>query len=296
MDPVAFTSSGAVAPPSADQPAQISDPSLGAGIPSGFPDPTQTAPVAASPDAAALPPLGSTPSPTAPAASPPEPDYRSLYQQSEQQRQQTEQEAQQLRAFQQQFQQALAQAETQAQEQERAQAAQSRIDQAQQVAASLAPEDGMAYLRRVYDAELGRERQEKVQIAQQAQVQQQQVIERLTAPLYAQHLARTHGLPAEYADRLATLQDGRQMDAYLPVIKAEHAKAEQAQRERQDLLTQLDQLRRSMQAGQLANSGAHLAPGGGTNPALPQGGAVDWREPNSLFRESGVAELLGLRQ
>lgn len=292
MDPVDFAS-GAVAPP----PAAVPE-----GQPAGFQtDGQPTAPPvqpavdpSQAPGAAVSPPFGGVPGtpaqPTAPTGNPlgaPPTDYRALYETQQS-------ELQQARQFQQQFQQALATAQAQAAEEERSRQAQSRIDQAQQVASSLSPEDGFAYLRRVYDAELVRERQEKQQIAQSAQSQLQQVVERLSLPQYARHLAQQHGLTPEYEQMLAMLPDGRQMDAYVPVLKAQAAKAEQDRRERQDLQNKFDQMMRSMQAGQLANSGAHVAGGGGTAPVLP-GSQVDWRQPQSLLAEEGVAEFLGLR-
>ncbi len=290
MDPTVL-SFGAEPSPSAVSP----DPSAPASPPqesSSGPPPVSgeatPAPVATAPDTAAPPSSPASAGTPTTTPGPAEPDYRALYEQIAPEFQQQKQAFSQI-------QQLMALAQQQAAEEEASRAVQSRVEEAQRFAANLAPEDALAYMRRVTDAELARERQEKAAIAQSMQAQQQQLIERVTAPLYAQHLAETHNLPPEYAKRLAMIPDGRQMDAYLPLLKAEATKAAQDAKERADLLAQLDQLRRSVQAGQLAQNGAHVPGGVGVSPIAGQGGSVEAGSTAHLMSIPGVAEFLGLR-
>jgi hypothetical protein len=287
MDPVV---AGAVAPPPAAAPSPVpGEPQPGAlGASAALaPPPTEGAPPqpgAEAPVAAALPPQPATP------PGPPEPDYKAILAQQQQ-------ELAAHRAFAEQFQAALAQAQAQQAEAERAQQAQSRLDAATALAQNLAPEDGYAHLKRVYDAELARERQEKAQIAaqqQQAALAQQeqmrQAIERMTAPVYAKHLQQTHGLPPEYEQRLAAYGDGHVMDRVLPGLKAEWQTRQADAQKIAALQAQLDQFSRSVQAQALAQSGAHVASGVGVAPAAPLPAGVEKGSDahlNALLRAAG---------
>lgn len=193
-----------------------------------------------------------------------------------------------------QVQQLMAVAQEQAAESDAAQARQTRLGQARQVATNLDHDAALDYMARFHEQEIGQERAARAQQQQQAQWQQQAMIERVTAPLYAQHLATQHGLPPEYAQRLGMLPDGRQMDAYLPVLKREHEAAQRQATEMATLRTQLDQFNRSLQANALAQNGAHVPSGVGVMPTMSQ--QMNGIEPGSdphLLSIPGVADFLG---
>jgi hypothetical protein len=285
MDPV--VAPGAVAPPpaaaapvAAAVPEPPHHPLLAGSVPvpqDAPPQPTEGAPPtegAVAPGAAASPLAGSTTTePVQPQPqSPDQPDWQALLAQQNA-------ELQQHRAFAAQVEQAMAQAAQMQAEAERAQAAQSRLDQAAQVAGNLAPEDGMAYIRRIYEAELAQERQDKLQttqrMAQQYQAQAQAERELLATPVYARHLQETHGLPPEYEQRLLAYGNGRAMDMALPGLKAEWQARQADQQRIAALQAQLDQFSRSVQAQALAQSGAHVASGVGVAPVMPAGTGVE---------------------
>jgi len=293
MDPTQFAP-GAGAPPSAAEPTLL-DPNtgLGASEVGGTPIPEAVTPVAGAtqpiagmgaPDAAATPP--STPSTaTQPAAPQFAPEQVAQWQQDAQRFAQVRQELQQLAQAQ----------ERQRQEAEAERLSQQRIDAIYATARNMEPEAGIEYIRQQEGVERARLRGEVQQIQQQSQQQLYQALQQASAPLYAQHLAKTNGLPAEYAERLAMLPP-QQMDAYLPVLLQEYRNAQAIQTQLQQALAQIDQLRRSQQAGTMAAQGVQTGAGAGVSPVPGNpNGNVQPGSPDHLLSLPGVAALFGMR-
>jgi hypothetical protein len=161
-----------------------------------------------------------------------------------------------------------AQAEQQRQEQQVAETFRSRRDQIYENARNLAlsPEDQMAYIRRHEDQEMAILQGAVGQIRQQAEQEKFRAVAAVAAPQYAAHLASQHRLPAEYAQRLAMLPP-QQMDSYVPVLVQEYQQRAQQEQRYNEVLTQLDQLRRSQQAGVMVASGAHTVTNATPTPA-----------------------------
>lgn len=203
------------------------------------------------PDAAAASATPQTQAPPADAV-----DYRAIVEQMAPRYQQYEQAFTELRGM-------MAQAEQQRQEQEARTAAQQRIDRAYQLAETMPPEDGYRHIRQSEDMERANLLNQINAIRQQAQQQTWQVASVFAAPLYADELGRQHNLPPDMIQRLKMIGDPRQMDSYVPAMKAELAQRHQQDAKYQSLLTQLDQLQRTQQANAAQATGAHTVGNGG---------------------------------
>jgi len=172
------------------------------------------------------------------------------------------QEAQQFRQLQAELQQlAREQQARQQQEAEQTRLAQAR-EQIRAQAMNMAPEDAITYIDRQYDQLLADQARQQQMNEQKLQQQFFATLTEATRPAYAHHLAQTHGLPAEYEQRLQMLPP-QQMDQYIGVLVQEYQVAKTQQENYQKLMQELDQIRRSQTANGLAASGAHNV--GGVN-------------------------------
>ncbi len=246
-------------------------------------EPTGAAPVAATSPSSPTAPV------TTPVAAPPSPSISEQeFAESRRKAEQFDQLVNELRSLEN-------QKRTQEAEQRRSQEVQSRLEMAFTTAQNLAPEDSMSYLRRVVENEVAQLHQERQRVAQEVQAQYMAAMEQMSAPVYAAKLAGDHKLPPEYAQRLMMIPP-REMDRYVPILKAEAEAAAKAQREYQAVLDQLEQLRRSQQAGEIASTGAHTVsegsmtpPGGGSGSSLPKGTI------EHLLSLPGMARIAGVR-
>ncbi len=300
MDSQVFGASS-VAPLAADQaPASVTPdvtPQQPMSVPNFVPIGTpEFAPSAAPSDT----PPPATPDSPAPPAPSNEPDYRALYEQAAPQVQQYQQMWQQVE-------QAARQAEQQRQEEAAQAQFRSRRDTIYDTANRMPPEDAFQYIRRNEDQEIANLYNQIGQIRQASQQQAYQAVRQVSGPLYAQHLADTHQLPKEYAQRLAMLPP-EQMDGYLPVLKQEYQRSTQQQHQAdqryQDLLQRFDQLSRTQQAQGLMASGAHTVT---TETSAPAAVVQPMAYPNTVNPGSAesrnllmsmdprVAEMFGYR-
>ncbi len=169
------------------------------------------------------------------------------------------------------LQQMALQAEQQRREQEAERTFQSRRESIYETARNLAlsPEDQLAYIRRHEDQEVANLRAEVQRVRQEAEQQKYAAVAQIAGPMYAQNLARQHQLPDEYAQRLAMLPP-QQMDHYLPVLVQEYQQRQQQEQRYNEVLQQLDQLRRSQQAGAIAATGAHTVTNATPTPSSVQ--------------------------
>lgn len=257
MDPTQFPANGAVAQPS------YADPGQGTPAESQVAGDNQGQPGAADASATPPPPTDSI-------------DYRAALEALVPRYQQYEQAFGELRQM-------MAAAQQQQAETEFRTAAQQRIDRAYQIAETMPPEDAFRYIRQVEDQERAGLHQTIQQVRQQAQVQTYQVAAQISAPLYAIELGKRYSLPPDMVDRLQTIGDPRQMDGYLPALRAELSQRQQSDQKYQALLTQIDQLQRSQQANALDASGAH-------NPGNP--GAPTITTPSGTFEAGSRDHLL----
>lgn len=212
-------------------------------------------------------------------------DYRALYEQAAPRMQQYEQAMGELRQL-------AAQAQQDQQEHQARTASQQRIDRIYQVAETMPPEDMARYIRQSEEQERAGLYGQIQQIRQQAQQREYQVAATFAAPLYAQHLAQTNGLPPEAAQRLAMMPP-QQMDAYVPALRAEYAQRAQMAQEHQQLLAQIDQLQRGQMANNVSQTGAHT--GGGTGVPTGTNGAAAIEKGSNAHLLSIAGDLFGVR-
>lgn len=255
MDRTPYASDAEAAPPAAEPQIDIQETIPGRLSGRSVPAP-EFAPVVTepAPDAAAAPAV----------VEEPRFDPQAVYAMAEQNRQ--------YQQAMQQLQQLAAQQEAQRQEQETNARFTSQRDAIYQTANQMAPEDAAQFIRRNEDQLHAAYDQRIRQIQEMAQRQMYETVAQVAAPRYASELAKQHGLPAEYAERLAMLPP-QQMDAYLPALKREWQDNQKAQGQYQDLLKKFDQLSRSQQAQQIAAGGAHVAGGVGATPLAADGSA-----------------------
>lgn len=287
MDRTSFAPDAGAPAFAADPNAQAAVTGMAASGMGGIPTPEAVTPPIAdmgAPDAAASP-SSTTPVPP----SPPTPQFTAeqvaQWQRESQQFAQLQQELRQFAADQQ-----RAQAEANAQRE-----SDERVASIYTQAANMEPEAGFAFVRQQTGLEMARLRGEVQRIQQQSQQQMYAAVAQVAAPLYAQELAKKHGLPAEYAERLAMLPP-QQMDAFLPVLQREHQQNQQIQQQLQGALAQIDQLKRSQQAGALAGQGVQTGAGAGVSPVSANPGNVSAGSRDHLLSLPGVAEAFGIRR
>jgi hypothetical protein len=244
MDPTQFSQDGAVTQPT------FADPSQG-GLAQANADPQVTGDAAGLQDQSGAPVASETPQ------SPAEPqvDYLGLWNQAAPRLQQYEQAFGQLQSM-------MAQAQQQAEEQAARTEAQSRIDRIYQLAETMPPEDSLRFIRQSEDQERANLFHQINTIRQRSEQEKWQVASQIAAPLYAVELGKQHQLPQDMIDRLQMMPP-QQMDAYVPVLKAELAQRTKQQAEYQALLSQMNQLKLSQQANAMAATGAHNGGTGG---------------------------------
>lgn len=291
MDSTQFPQGAVAAPPAADPTTQQPGTGLGTGAPGDSQQigiPPGTTIQQGAPDAAATPlePTGSS-SPSSSAA-PALPYTLEQIQQLEARARQFDQVTQELTQL-------ARQQEQSTREQAAATEAENRLNQAYQLAERMEPPEALTFLRNFQTQERARYEGQMRQIRTESEQQAMQMVAQVAAPLYAQDLAKQHGLPPEYAQRLAMLPP-QQMDIYVPVLKREHEASLATQNQLKQVLAELDQLKRNGQAQALATSGAHDGGNAGVSPVLPgtngQGPVPGSRE--HLLSQPGVARLLGI--
>lgn len=283
MDQTTFSGAGTAV--TAANPEQQTSPSGGEFQPQGGVPPvvetTQGAPVTA----ASPPESNAGQGQSAQASAYSEDDIR-RWQQAERERNQIVQELQTL----------AAQQQRQQEDQRYQSEVQARLQTAYQTAENMEPTQAIEYIRRAEEHErallAGRIRETE----QQYEQRMMQTLAQVTAPLYAQELAKQNGLPPEYAERLAALNP-YQMDHYVPVLKREYEQTKAVQDQLKTVLARLEQYERNNQAEQLADSGVHTPGGTGASPAATGNGNanLDRGSREYLLSKPGVAQLFGLR-
>lgn len=255
MDPTRFFS-GQTANDGSAAPANTSDatgstaPSDASQVSSGVPEQAQHPPQAGQPqgqqaqvDPSGQPQETPTPDPTAERLA------------------QLERENQQFRGTFSQFQHALAQQATQAQRQQAQQQFEQRITDAQATANTMSPADGLEYMARQQKAIVSDLFGVVDRAGQQFEQEKRQLEYTLGTPLYVKHLIQEAGLPAETEKRLMALGNPDLIRAQIPYFKQEHER-------NQELTNRLDQLSRSMQAGQMVQNGAGAVGGSIAPPSI----------------------------
>lgn len=181
----------------------------------------------------------------------------------------------------------LQQAALEAQEHQARQASEDRRAQMYQMAQGMDAHSAAEFIRRFEDQERAALHQTVQSVRQQAQQQTYAVAARIAAPLYAQDLARQHGLPPEYAEELAQMPP-EYMDRMLPSIKQRAARD-------QAIRAELQNLKRDQQAAQMQATGAYTVGGGTGIPATASSrvtpGSPDYDSKEhlrQLFADSGV--------
>lgn len=167
-----------------------------------------------------------------------------------------------------------------------------RLDAARVTASAMTPEDAFNYMQRAAEGELVRVQQELERERQAERAQMMLAFENISAPMYARELAQKHGLSSSYEQQLAALPV-RQMDSYVPSLKAAQERDKSLEQKYAEVVNQLDQLRRTGQANVLGTNGVHTpAPLGGPAPSSDANGAA----PGSieqLLSIPGAARVLG---
>lgn len=165
-------------------------------------------------------------------------------------------------------------AETRAQEAQRQQAEsqyQQERDAIFTAAQNMGTDDAFRYIQQNVAA-LDQRRQRQIEeLAQQSQQRVEQVARQFATPLWAQELARQHGLPQDAVQELLGYGDPEVMQRQAPVVAARYKKLS-------TLEEQLNQLARSQQAGQYVRQGAGMAGGQqAANLPLPESDDPDVR-------------------
>jgi len=151
----------------------------------------------------------------------------------------------------------------QRQEQEQRQAVQSEFERRRtaiwDTAQQMDAESGFRYAQQ-QEAILHQQRDQAMgQLEQYYRGEIQRTAEVIAAPQWARELATRNGLPAEYAEDLAALGDGRAMERAIPRMKREWTKT-------QALQQQITQLSRSQAADERRTAGVGLVAGMGAAP------------------------------
>lgn len=176
--------------------------------------------------------------------------------------------------------------------------AEARLEQAYQYAERLEPNEAMTYLRNFHRSERARYEGEIERVRSDEQQSARALLERATAPMYAQHLAQSNGLPPQYAQRLSMLSP-YDMDTYIPVLVQEYRTAMANEQRYQELVNYFNQFN----LGNLAQQAAQQqpAPPGGSNgsplppiPANLQNG-IQAGTREHLLSLPGVAAAFGIR-
>lgn len=285
MDPTTFPGAGTVV--AAASPVPQSQPGDGSLQPQSGPPPVvDTTPDA--PATTATPPTQGSPVQTSP--QPTQPQYSAediqRWQSAERERNQIIQELQQL----------AAQQERTQREQAFQTEVQQRLQAAYQAAENMEPTQAIDHIRRAEEFERSRLAARIRETEQAAEQRLVQTLAQATAPLYARELAKQHGLPDDYADRLAALNP-YQMDQYVHVLKREYEGRKAVEDQLKTVLARLDQYERANQAEQLADSGVHTPGGTGAAPSATGNGSngMDKGSREYLLSKPGVAALFGLR-
>lgn len=173
---------------------------------------------------------------------------------------------------------------------------QQRLEVAYRAAENMEPTQAIEHIKRAEEFERSRLAGRIRETEQQAEQRMMATLAQVTAPLYAQQLAKDNGLPPEYAERLAALNP-YQMDQYVPVLKREYESTKSVQDQLKSVLAKLEQYERSNQADQLAENGPTLG-GSGAAPASNRDGSngLDKSSREYLLSKPGVAEAFGFRR